>query len=179
MFNNWLRGALSVAMIVGFAGYASAVGLAGNYHETNGIIINIPQNQPLVDCDIAADNARCHSKKQAYFGQGATKASAPAAGVMGATSIVGDPRTVGAPFEMPVGMMGQTKTQDAVVLGNVAIYLVTSFMAEAPGTERADYGGGANADTRQFAQRAFSVGNLNAHGQNNGLAVFSKQEHLG
>ncbi|MBB82635.1 MAG: hypothetical protein CL931_02335 [Deltaproteobacteria bacterium] len=171
MFKNWLRGALSVAMIAGFAGTAGAVGLAGNYHETNGIIINIPQNQPLVACDAASENARCHFKQQAYFGQGAGNTTAPQAGVLGAASIVGDPRAVGDAFELPPGFMNQTKTQDAQVLGNVAIYLVTSFMASAPGTERVDYGGGANPDTRQFAQRAFSVGNVNAHGQNNGLAT--------
>ena len=171
MFNNWLRGALSVAMIAGFAGNAGAVGLAGNYHETNGIIINIPQNQPLVDCDAAKENARCHVKKQAYFGQGAANTTAPQAGVMGSTSIAGDPRAVGAAFELPEGFMAQTKTQDAQVLGNVAIYLITSFMASAPGPDRVDYGGGANADTRQFEQRTFSVGNLNAHGQNNGLTT--------
>ena len=90
MFKNWLRGALSVAMIAGFAGTAGAVGLAGNYHETNGIIINIPQNQPLVACDAAAENARCHFKQQAFFGQGAGNTTAPAvpASVSGSSPII-------------------------------------------------------------------------------------------
>lgn len=167
MFKNWLRGALSVAMIAGFAGTAGAVGLAGNYHETNGIIINIPQNQPLVACDAASENARCHFKQQAFFGQGAGNTTAPQAGVIGATSITGDPRALGSPFELPQGFMAQTKTQDAQVLGNVAIYLVTSFMASAPGPDRV----GGNVASRQFEQRAFSVGNLVAHGQNNGLTT--------
>ena len=179
MFKNWLRGALAVAMIAGFAGNAGAVGLAGNYHETNGIIINIPQNQPLAPCDASADNARCHFKRQAFFGQGAGNTTAPAIGVPGATSIVGDPRAVGSAFTLPPGFMNQTKTQDAQVLGNVAIYLVTSFMASAPRADRTLNGGltesasgfVGNADTRAFANRAFSVGNLNAFGQNNGLAT--------
>ncbi|MEM9175530.1 MAG: PEP-CTERM sorting domain-containing protein [Myxococcota bacterium] len=179
MFKNWLRGALSVAMIAGFAGNAGAVGLAGNYHESNGIIINIPQNQPLVDCDASAENARCHAKGQGFFGLTPNiRTSAPARGAQGQTSTPGDARSVGASFTMPPNFMAQFETQDAQVLNNVAIYLITSFMASAPGDQRAtnlgltsmDVGYAPNADTRVFAPRVFSVANLTAHGQNNGLA---------
>ena len=179
MYKHWLRGALAVAMIAGFAGNAGAVGLAGNYHETNGIIINIPQNQPLANCDASSDNARCHFKRQAFFGQGVGRTTAPAIGVPGATSIVGDPRAVGSAFTLPPGFMAQSQTEDAQVLGAVAIYLTTFFTASAPGANRDTNLGLTESapgyvtppNTRAFANRVFSVSNVSAFGQNNGLAT--------
>ena len=61
----------------GFATSAQAVGLVGNYHESNGTLLNIPLNPPVVPCDGSADNARCHFKQQGFFGQGIGASDAP------------------------------------------------------------------------------------------------------
>ena len=171
---------LVASTVLGFATNAQAVGLAGNYHESEGSLLNFPHNPPVVPCDASADNARCHFKRQAFWGQGDGRSEAPAIGVPGATSIAGDPRTAGAPFTLPTGFMHQDLTQAAPLprLG-VAIYFATAFDASAPAAQRdrnlglteMDPGFVPNPNTRVFAPRAFSTGNLSAFGQNNGLAT--------
>ncbi|MCR9093905.1 MAG: PEP-CTERM sorting domain-containing protein [bacterium] len=180
MSERW-RSAIVVALLVlGIATSAQAIGLVGNYHESSGVVLNIPLNPPVVPCDASADNARCHFKQQKFWGQvGLARTEAPAIGVPGATSIAGDPRSVGAPFTLPTGFMHQDRTQATPVLGAVAIYRATSFDAIAPAAERdkhlgltgMDPGFVPNPNTRVFAPRTFSTANLSAFGQNNGLAT--------
>ena len=180
MQSRWRNTALVVWLALGFASSAHAVGLAGNYHESSGLVVNLPQNPPAILCDGSADNARCHFKQRKFFGQGSGgRSTAPAIGVPGATSIAGDPRTVGAPFTLPTGFMHQDRNQAAALLKSIGIYLATSFEASAPDAERdrnlgltaMEPGFVANPDTRVFAPRTFSTANRSAFGQNNGLAT--------
>ena len=77
MLERW-RNAVAVTLsLVGFGGSAQAVGLVGNYHESNGTLLNIPLNPPVVPCDASADNARCHFKRAAFFRQGVGRSDAP------------------------------------------------------------------------------------------------------
>ena len=174
---------LVVSMVLAFAGHAQAIGLAGNYHESDarvrGPLINTPANPPVVPCDASADNARCQFKRLGYFGQGLGRSDAPAVGVPGAASIDGDPRTVGVPFTLPTAFMQQDRSQAMALLGAVAIYYATAFDASAPAARRdrnlgltsMDAGFVSNPNTRVFAPRTFSTANRSAFGQNNGLAM--------
>ena len=87
MSERWRSASLLALLMLGLATSAEAVGLVGNYHESNGVVLNVPLNPPVVPCDASANNARCHFKQQKFWGQvGSARTEAPAIGVPGATS---------------------------------------------------------------------------------------------
>jgi hypothetical protein len=203
------------------AAQAQTVSMYGSYGEGNGIIVNIPQNPPLVACNPA--DAKCVGKRDLLPAQlitvttpslatsmvapalsGTTMAvpflrNGPSFGVIGA-QIINDPGSalqVGGAFTVPALAMQQRRGhQVGQVSGGSAVkQLDTTFTAAAPGIYR-DKNNGipsafytttpigfrgvkisdnsayvAPAQTRMMAQRSFSVTNVDAHGQNNGLAT--------
>ena len=62
---------VAAAVMTATISQAQTIGLSGNYHESNGIIVNIPQNPPTAACDNTLPNARCHKRTQRFFGAGA------------------------------------------------------------------------------------------------------------
>jgi len=211
--------AITCAVLFAATANAQIVGMAGEYAEGNGIIVNIPQNPPQVAC-IAAE-ARCVGKRDLAPGDLITTATTgggtsmvppaltgtpnaipflrngPSFGVYGAQNISAPGATaVGGQFTVPtLAFQQRLGKQVGQVLNNIVVQLDTTFTAAMPGSERgvndgtpANFytvtgAGGrgvflstnpayvANPDTRVMAARGFSVTNVNAHGQNNGLST--------
>lgn len=173
----FLRAACVVAAIALSASVAQAqqVAMAGQYHESNGIIVNIPQNPPIVDCDETVNDARCGKREQHFFFQPAIPVyNKPQVGNRAALNIdtvagnggldPGDAFVV-----PPLAFTQMLGVQVGQVLNNVTIQLDTYFTAAMPGTSRTKLPDVAN--TRLMQARSFSPGNMAAHGQNNGLAT--------
>ena len=175
---KWPNVILIVLMGAGFATSAHAVGLVGNYHESFGLRLNLPQNPPLVECDSSPENARCHTRRASFAGIPLATGLVPQVGVPGSTSTVGDPRSTGAPFTLPTGFMRQAREQALPLLGGLSIRFETAFTASAPAAQRGKHlglspmapGYAPNPTTRRFADHDFSLSNPSAFGQNNGLA---------
>jgi hypothetical protein len=162
---------------------AQNVGIAGEYSESNGVIIHIPQNPPNVDCAAstaawaAPGDARCPRIEQHFFMSTAAPARFvnPHHGNYGArlgtaatstlpTNALGGANAaglnVGDAFRVPPLLMQQRLgPQIGIVLNNAVRQLDTTFTAAAPGTARAL---SAPADTRVFNNGGWV-------GQNNGL----------
>jgi hypothetical protein len=214
-----ISSALACAVLFTATANAQTVGMAGEYQEGNGIIVNIPQNPPLVACDPAV--ARCVGKRDLTTAQlitsmttgGGTELVAPALsgttmavpfirdgpsfGVYGAQNISApNALNVGGDFTIPpLAFAQRIGKQVGQVLNSTVRQLDTTFTAVMPGTNRNTHNGlewknytttsaggrGAfistntsfvpNADTRVMAARGFSVANVAAHGQNNGLTT--------
>jgi len=223
MMSNLFRISAVVASITmaAVAAQAQTVSMYGSYGEGNGIIVNIPQNPPLVACNPA--DAKCVGKRDLLPAQLitittpslATSMVAPALsgtpnavpfirngpsfGVIGA-QIINDPGSalqVGGAFTVPALAMAQRRGHQVgqVAGGSAVKQLDTTFTAAAPGVYR-DKNAGidsafytvtpvgfrgvklsdnpayvAPAQTRMMAARTFSATNVDAHGQNNGLAT--------
>jgi len=187
--SKFLQLAVVLATSAGLSAAAQAqvVGMYGEYAESNGIIVNIPQNPPIVDCWNQVPpqplDARCHKRVQKFFG--ATQAQVynqPQVGNHGAQNIptvggAADPDNdgldVGDPFVIPtLAFRQQLGLQVGIVLNNVVRQLDTAFTAAMPAANRATktpagpIGSKATAPLmRHFSQMNWTkVGN----GQNNG-----------
>ncbi|MEZ4331384.1 MAG: hypothetical protein R3F35_06505 [Myxococcota bacterium] len=183
--------AVVAATVVGVSASAQAqtVAMYGEYHESNGIIVNIPQNPPILPCPNPnlpgnPPDARCHHRVQKFFGVAQQDAYfAPQVGNRGARNIPVDPTDtdgdgldVGDPFIIPpFAFEQQLGRQGAVVLNNVVDWLDTTFTAAMPGTNRLTYTREATGmnGTKATAplERHFSAMNWTKPGnaQNNGI----------
>ena len=148
--------------------------MAGEYHEANGVIVQIPQNPPQITC--AADqptwegqnDARCLRNVQQFFAMGgAANFNQPHHGVNGARNLnAGAGGTaglnIGDPFSIPTLAFQQRLGQQVgIVLNNVVVQLDTSLTGAAPAAAR---GKNPPANTRQFAPL-----NLGATPQDDGI----------
>lgn len=165
--SKFLSAATMVATVLlgAAASQAAVVAMYGEYAESNGIIVNIPQNPPIVPCTppplLAAppnnpnlnvrptgvNDARCHLRRQALQ-KGtavptiATKFEGPQVGNKGARNItvpgtVMQALAVGAPFTIPsFAFEQQLGPQIGIVLENVVRQLDTTFIAAMPGIDR-------------------------------------------
>ena len=59
---------VGVSVIGASAAQAQIVGMAGEYSESNGIIVQIPQNPPIIPCTPGVGDARCITSTQRFFG---------------------------------------------------------------------------------------------------------------
>ena len=168
----FLRAAVAFTAVVLSAsvGQAQTVAMAGQYHEANGIIINIPQNPPVVACDNLVNDARCMKREQFFFGFPFDVATdKPSVGVRAARNIptvggAANGLAVGDPFVIPPLAFTQRLGQQVnIVQENVVRQLDTTFTAAAPLTARTK---GNTTLTRRFSANNWqNAGN----GQNNGL----------
>lgn len=158
-------GVLTVGMVV-TASHAAPVAMYGTYGETNGIIVNIPQNPPILPCvpppltqmypdhtaitgmvfpsnidlrPTGPKDARCHARNSEFAGTGRGAPSIfnkPVRGVQGARVIDGG-LNVGDPFTVPpFAFQQRLGKQVGVVLNSVTRQLDTAFTAAMPGTNR-------------------------------------------
>lgn len=165
--STFFRGALvlTAAFLTAAAAQAQTVGMAGQYHETNGIIINIPQNPPVVDCDNTVNDSRCLARVQKFFGFTVNQATnKPEVGVKGARLVNGG-LNAGDQFTIPPLFFGQRLGQQTnIVLNAVGVrQLDTTFTAAMPPTSRAKNPNAAG--TRRFRANDWS---LPGNNQNNG-----------
>jgi hypothetical protein len=166
--------AIMAAVVLGAtASQAQTIGMAGEYTEGNGIIVQIPQNPPQVACTYAApDDARCLRNTQHFFGGPAAPASAyPHHGVYGARLAPGG-LNVGDAFTVPELLMQQRLgTQVGIVLNNAVVQLNTTFTAAAPGASR--------TKNPQPGMRRFSAMNWSLAGvQNDGATSMGGASRL-
>ena len=171
--SKFLRAAFVMATFVA-AGASQAVPVAmyGEYREANGIIVNIPQNPPIVICVPAAvpvappghltimgaavpsfvlpraagaNDAGCPTRSEQFQivpGAEALVFNKPSVGNNGAR-IANGGMAVGDPFTVPPFAFRQQKGQQiGVVLNNVTKELTTNFIAAMPGTNRRSGVGG-------------------------------------
>jgi len=183
--SRFLGAAVALTVCVMGASLANAqnVGIAGEYSESNGVIVNIPQNPPNQTCAAstaawsAPGDARCPRIEKHFFMTTANPAAFanPHLGNYGArlgTAATGTLPTnplgggnpaglnVGDAFRVPPFLMQQRLgPQIGIVLNNAVRQLDTTFTAAAPGTARSK---NAPADTRVFNNGGWV-------GQNNGL----------
>lgn len=175
---------LTVCVMGASLGNAQNVSMLGEYSESNGVIIHIPQNPPNQDCAAstaawsAPGDARCPRIEQHFNMTTAAPARFvnPVKGNFGvrlgtaATSTLptnpggstANPAglNVGDAFRLPPFLMQQRLGQQVgIVLNNPVRQLDTTFTAAAPGTARSK---NAPADTRVFNKGGWA-------GQNNGL----------
>ena len=162
-----LRAALLVALIGATTtmSQAQTVAMYGEYHESNGIIVNIPQNPPIVPCvpppllvappphatvmgaqtfqhldlrPTGVNDARCHDREQHINFTTAQPGvfNQPRVGNKGARTVMGG-LNVGDPFTIPPFAFQQNLgEQVGIVLQNVTRQLDTSFIAAMPGIDR-------------------------------------------
>jgi hypothetical protein len=171
--SKFLTAAIVAAMVmVGAASsQAQQVAMAGQYHESNGIIVNIPQNPPIVPCNPLVNDARCHRAGQHFFGTTAEpdiyrkpRVGVKAARLVDTAGGAGNGLGVGDPFVVPPFAFTQRLgLQVGIVLGDATRQLDTQFTAAMPRTER--------EKNPPALTRKFSMGNWNnpGNGQNNGL----------
>jgi hypothetical protein len=162
-----LRAALVVATVgmAASASQAQTVAMYGEYHESNGIIVNIPQNPPIVPCvpppllvappshqtvgglmtfqhldlrPTGVNDARCHDREQHvnFTTMQPGVFNQPQVGNRGArTAMAG--LNVGDPFTIPPFAFEQNLgLQVGIVLQNVTRQLDTAFIAAMPGIDR-------------------------------------------
>ncbi|MEZ4281510.1 MAG: hypothetical protein R3F21_18045 [Myxococcota bacterium] len=161
------RAALVVATVgmAAAASQAQTVAMYGEYHESNGIIVNIPQNPPIVPCtpppltvlpaphatamgaqtfqhlDLrpsGPNDARCHDREQHINFTTAQPGvfNQPRVGNRGARTAMGG-MNVGDPFTIPPFAFQQNLGQQVgIVLQNVTRQLDTQFIAAMPGSNR-------------------------------------------
>ncbi|MFP8871258.1 MAG: PEP-CTERM sorting domain-containing protein, partial [Myxococcota bacterium] len=135
-------------LLVASLAQAQLVSMTGEYHESSGRIVKIPQNPPLAVCGaggninaIPANDARCHGARQtipAYGGAGPFYYAKPAAGVqnVGNTLQPGG-LAVGDTFTLRPLALGQTaQNLSGQVVGNAVVQIDTSFIVALPGTAR-------------------------------------------
>jgi hypothetical protein len=161
-----ISSALACAVLFTANANAQTVGMAGEYIEGNGIIVNIPQNPPLVACDPAA--ARCVGKRDLTTGQlvtsmttagGTTTVAPPLSGT--GTSVVPFIRNgpsfgvygaqfIDAPNGLatdgtftvpPLAFQQRLGKQVGQVLNSTVRQLDTTFTAAMPGTNRNTHNG--------------------------------------
>lgn len=183
--SRFLRISALVAAVVMTAtiSQAQTIGMSGNYHESNGIIVNIPQNPPTASCDNTLPNARCH-RRQEFINMNPPNpvTEAPSQGNYGAVTIPGTPGDIAVDQSFtipPLAFSQMLGVQVGIVLNSTTVQLDTDFIAVMPGTNRTfnqgltsqEPGFVAPASTRNFANRSFSVANRDAFGQNNGLTT--------
>ena len=190
--SKFLRAAAVLATFVmgATAAQAQFVGMAGAYHESNGIIVQIPQNPPNVPCTPASaqgvnddsnpllNDSRCMGSEQHFFGSTAAPPvhQQPSFGNNGAQIIATqgagpNPQlnpaglNPGDPFLVPpLAFQQRLGKQVGIVLNNVTIQLDTTFTAAMPGTAR--------VKNPQPGERRFSAMNWSLGGnQNNGSTV--------
>jgi hypothetical protein len=190
--SKFLRAAVVLATFVmgATAAQAQFVGMAGEYTESNGIIVQIPQNPPIIPCTPASpqgvnddsnpllNDSRCMGSEQHFFGTTANPPvhQKPSFGNNGAQIIPtqgagpgpqNNPAGLnpGDPFLIPpLAFQQRLGKQVGIVLNNVTIQLDTTFTAAMPGTARTK---GPTTGTRRFSAMNWSVANL----QNNGSTV--------
>lgn len=166
------------------------VAMYGEYHETNGQIVNIPQNPPIVPCldqHIPANprDARCHHKVESLNGVVRKDTyEQPRVGNHGAqvmnvhpADVDQDGLDVGDPFILPPKFARQRLgRQGGVVLNDTTDFLDTTFTAQMPATNRTTMiVGNTGMGTRKTAplMRHFSQMNWTkaGNGQNNGVQI--------
>jgi hypothetical protein len=190
--SKFLRAAVVLATFVmgATAAQAQFVGMAGEYHESNGIIVQIPQNPPIISCTPSSpqgvdddsnpllNDSRCMASEQHLFMTTAAQPvhQKPSFGNNGARIIPtqgagpgpqNNPAGLnpGDPFVIPpLAFQQRLGRQVGIVLNNVTIQLDTTFTAAMPGTARTK---GPTTGTRRFSAMNWSVANL----QNNGSTV--------
>jgi hypothetical protein len=148
------------------AAQAQSVAMYGEYHESNGIIVNIPQNPPIVICvpppllvvppghasvmgapmnshldlrPTGVNDARGHDREQHVNLTVAAPGvfNQPLIGNHGARNIPVGGLNVGDPFTIPpFAFAQQLGPQVGVVLQNVTRQLDTTFIAAMPGIDR-------------------------------------------
>jgi len=184
----------AAALVGSSASQAQTVGMVGSYHESNGIVVNIPQNPPIVVGCSQVGDARCHKKRERFLANPTAPFSfqKPTRGV----PVVAQPATlpgnvlqglqiptvggtglaVGDPFLVPPFAFGQKLgTQVGIVLNSVTRQLDTAFTAVMPRTARVTQTRAATVTgtrTQPALTRRFSQMNWEnpGNGQNNGLA---------
>ncbi len=177
-------------VLAGSIGQAQQVAMAGQFHEANGIIINIPQNPPVVACTQAGD-ARCMKRR---LRRGHPLASAPWWNTIVGNTLIDKPQigvkaaqiidtvggasglAVGDAFKIPtMAFVQQNPLAVAPVLDNAVRQLDTELTAAGPRSVRTNLVGGAPVPlTRQF-----SAGNWSAvgNGHDNGRSTMDPNYH--
>ncbi|MEZ4281514.1 MAG: hypothetical protein R3F21_18065 [Myxococcota bacterium] len=163
-----IRTAVFLAALIGAAttvGRAQTVGMYGEYHESNGIIVDIPQNPPIAPCvppplivappphptvmgaqsfqhldlrPAGVDDARCHDREWHvnFTTMQPGVFNKPRIGNRGARIIPGGV-DVGDPFTIPPFAFEQhLGLQVGIVLQNVTRQIDTDFVAAMPGIDR-------------------------------------------
>ena len=144
---------LSLAMTT--AASAQFVSMTGEYTESNGFVVNIPNNQPLVTCGAGGNanatptnDARCHGVRRTIYDPalGPLNFFTPANGVpdrLTAKTIMGG-ANVGDSFTVPTGFFGQDRISTGglavsiggPVINNAVIWISSAFTARMPAAAR-------------------------------------------
>jgi hypothetical protein len=156
---------LATVSLAAAASQAQTVGMYGEYHESNGIIVNLPQNPPIVPCvppplttappphptiagamtfqhldlrPTGVHDARCHDREQHvnFTTMQPGVFNKPRIGNRGARIVQGG-MNVGDPFTIPPFAFQQNLgLQVGIVLQNLVRQLDTQFIAAMPGIDR-------------------------------------------
>ena len=143
---------LSLAMTT--AASAQFVSMTGEYTESNGFVVNIPNNQPLVTCGAGGspnatptNDARCHGVRRTIYDPvlGPLNFLTPQNGVPERLNqnIPGG-LNVGDSFTIPTGFFGQDRistgglavSTGGPVINNAVIWISSAFTARMPAASR-------------------------------------------
>ena len=180
---------LTTVVLGASASQAQTVGMAGEYSEGNGIIVQIPQNPPLVPCSyLIGGEARCQRNRQAIAAvQGPDVSAYPHHGVYGARfvdAVNATPNGVkaaglnpGDAFTIPTLFMQQRLDNHVgIVLNAAVVQLDTQFTAAAPGASRAKNPPGG---MRRFSQMNWSLAGQQDNGEGantlSGVPLFAQR----
>ncbi len=163
-------GSLVLSLAMTTSASAQFVSMTGEYTESNGFVVNIPNNQPLITCGgttaspnpnlTPTNDARCHGVRRTIYtpGQGGPFGDldffTPATGVpdrLAVKTIAGGLGT-GDQFTVPTSFFGQDPVSPGISVGgpvidNAVIWISSAFTARMPAAAR---GVGPPASTRQM-----------------------------
>jgi hypothetical protein len=140
--------AMAATLLATSLAQAQFVSMTGEYHESSGRIVKIPQNPPLAICGAGgvitaqpADDARCHGARITVFslgmGFGPFNFAKPQTGVPAVKATHMGGLGVGDTFTLQPLAFSQMQTNlSGQVVGNAVVQIDTSFTAALPGTAR-------------------------------------------
>lgn len=146
-----LMGAVALVLVATTTAQAQFVSMTGDYTESNGFVVNIPNNQPNVVCGAGGNinvkptnDARCHGVRRTIYqpAGGALFFATPQTGVpdrLANKTIMGG-LAVGDTFTVPTHFFGQDPNPGGSlggpVINNAVIWISSAFTARMPAAAR-------------------------------------------
>jgi hypothetical protein len=149
-----LIGAIALMVVGTTAAQAQFVTMGGQYTESNGFVVNIPNNQPNVICGAGGNinatpvnDARCHGVRRTIYQPafGPLNFATPQTGVPTRATVptIMGGLNAGDTFTVPTGFFGQTPPTFGVndeagpVINNAVIWISSGFTGRMPAAARA------------------------------------------
>ena len=145
-----MLGSIIVSIMMATSANAQTVSMTGDYTESSGRIVNIPNNQPVITCcaggnpNVAPTNdARCHGARITIYDPAAGPFAyfTPENGVPAVGSTLMGGLGVGDTFTVPSGFFRQEPAVAGVSVGGpvvnaAVIWISSAFTAQMPGAGR-------------------------------------------